>query len=80
MSGIWGPERRVLAARANLGASGGRSESRTDGLGNEIKAADHIVQGEREFWRSRVAALEGALELLTGELWASGGRPFRDDV
>lgn len=80
MSGVWGPERRLLAARANIGASGGRSGPRMDGLGDEIKPADHIVQDERAYWLGRVAALEGALELLTNELWESGGRPFRDDV
>jgi len=77
---MWGPERRLLASRGRTGASEGKRVVRTDGLGNEIKAQDGIVQGERAYWRGRVAALEGALELLTRELWESGGRPFSDGV
>lgn len=77
MSGVWGPERRLRASRGVVGASRGK---RVDALGNEIKAADGIVQDERSFWRQRVRALEGALELVSQELWESGGRPVGDDV
>lgn len=42
---------------------------RTDGKGNPILPQDALIQGEADYLRGRVRALEGAIDLLLDELW-----------